>query len=69
MPPAMSKKRSASRPPEGRPKKVRPNSMPFNLSRTLERKRKYYGLAPLTARSDSIYLYNPLYYLVMGALS
>lgn len=36
------------------------------LMRRVERKRKYYGLAPITPRSDVINLYNPLYYLVPG---
>lgn len=66
--PIPSKKRAASRAPEARQvKKVR-LTQAYALARTAERKRKYYGLAPLTARSDSIYLYNPLYYLVTGGL-
>ena len=61
------RQREASTPQGGR-SKIRKLNVPqqYMQTRRTERKRKYYGLAPLTIRSDSVYLYNPLYYLVTG---
>ena len=61
--PFASRKRRMSFSQGGKPaKKVKQaqRRQPY-LMRRAERKRKYYGLAPITPRSDVINVYNPLY--------
>lgn len=60
------KKRAASRAPSKGPAKRFKRPAPLTLMRRVERKRKYYGLAPITPSTAVINLYNPLYYLVPG---
>ena len=63
----ISRKRQFSGTPASRyskkPRVAAPRFIPYKRE---ERKRKYYGLAPISPGSTDIVLYNPLYYLVPG---
>jgi len=65
--PSKKRGRSVSRQTPRTPKRVRvvPQVQPYPMRR-VERKRKYYGLAPITPSTAVVNLYNPLYYLVPG---